>query len=298
MSRNYYDILGVKKNASDQEIKRAYRKLALEWHPDRNKDTKAAERFKEINKAYEVLSDAKKRESYDQFGEEAFRPGGGFSSNGPFGGQQQTGQYGPFTYTYSSSGGGSPFEGFDFGGFSDPFDIFEQFFGGSSPFGSRVKRRPIYNITITFEEAVHGTEKLVVISGKEQKIKIPKGVDDGNRIRFSDYDVIVNVKKSKIFKREGYDLICDVNISFIQAILGDIISVPTIDGDLRIKIQSGTQPGALVRLKSKGVPYVRGSGRGDQYIRIRIEIPTKLNAKQKQLLEEFQMESVKKNSWF
>src|SRR3989338_7344727 len=146
MSKDFYEVLGVSKSASDTEIKRAYRKLALEWHPDRNKDPKATDKFKEINKAYEVLSDSKKRQTYDQFGEAAFSQGAGFAGQGPVGGASRTGKYGPFTYTYTNFGGGSPFsgqggqasgwEGVDFGGFSDPFDIFEQFFGGS-PFSGR-----------------------------------------------------------------------------------------------------------------------------------------------------------------
>src|SRR3989338_2988484 len=146
MAKNYYELLGVSKNATDAELKKAYRKLALEWHPDRNKDPKAAEKFKEITKAYEVLSDPKKKEVYDQYGDSAFQPGSGYGQGSPFGGQNG-GQYGPFTYTYSS-GGGNPFEGFDFGGFSDPFEIFEQFFGGS-PFRQR-KQRPVYQLTIDF----------------------------------------------------------------------------------------------------------------------------------------------------
>src|SRR3990172_8357730 len=152
---DYYDILGVSKSATKEEIKKAYRKQALEWHPDRHKDEKEAaeRRFKEINEAYQVLYDSQKRSAYDQFGHAAFSPGGGaqaggFAGQNPFGGSQS--QWGPFTYTYTTSGGGeSLFAGFDFG---DPFDIFEQFFGGT-PF-RRSGSVPRYGITIEFMDAV------------------------------------------------------------------------------------------------------------------------------------------------
>lgn len=301
MAKDFYEILRVGKNASEAEIKRAYRKLALEWHPDRNKDPKANEKFKEINKAYEVLSDSKKKQVYDQYGETAFRPGVGFAGEGPFGAQTQTGRYGPFTYTYTTYG--SPpaggFEGFDFGGFSDPFEIFEQFFGGGSPFGRQARRqRIIYRLTIDFTEAIKGTEKTVDIEGKRQKIKIPAGVDSGSRVRFEDFDIAIEVRPDSRFKREDYDLITDVEISFPQACIGDVVSVPTIDGLLRLKIQPGTQSGTLIRLRGKGVPYVRGGGRGDQYVRIKVAIPSKLTGRQKELLQKFEKEGKKKRGWF
>jgi DnaJ-class molecular chaperone len=297
MAENYYDILGVTKSASADELKKAYRKKALEWHPDRNKSAEAEKKFKEINKAYEVLSDSKKREVYDQYGEQAFSPGSGFGNQYRGG---QTGQYGPFSYTYTNYGGeGSPFEGFDFGGFSDPFEIFEQFFGGGSPFGGKkAKQRNIYRMHIDFLEAVKGVEKEVEIEGKKRKIKIPAGVDEGSRIRFDDFDIVLQVKPDNQFKRENYDVVVDVNINIKQAAMGDVIDVPTIDGPLSLKIQTGTQPDTLIRLRGKGVPYVRGGGRGDQYVRIRIQIPTRLSARQKELLTEFEEEGKKKRGWF
>jgi molecular chaperone DnaJ len=298
MARDYYEILGVPKGASEAEIKKAYRKMALQWHPDRNKSAGANEKFKEINKAYEVLSDPKKKEVYDQYGEAAFQPGSGFGGGSPFGGQGRTGQYGPFTYTYTTSGG-SPFEGFDFGGFSDPFEIFEQFFGGGSPFGGRrTRQRSVYRLNLDFMEAVKGVEKTVDIGGKRQTIKIPAGVDDGTRIRFNDYDIVTQVQPDSRFRREGYDLVTDVEVSFLQAAAGAVISVPTIDGPLNVKIQPGTQPGTLIRLNGKGVPHVRSSGRGDQYIRVKLEVPTKLSGRQRELLEEFEEEGKKKHGWF
>lgn len=301
MAKDFYEVLGVSKNASVDEIKKAYRRLALQWHPDRNKDPKANDKFKEINKVYEVLSDPKKKEVYDQFGETAFRPGAGFRGEEPFGAQTQTGRYGPFTYTYTTYGGPSAdgFEGFDFGGFSDPFEIFEQFFGGVSPFGRRTARRPTYRLSLDFMEAVNGTEKIVEIDGRRQKIKTPAGIDDESRVRFGDFDVIVEVTPDSRFRRENYDLITDIEINFPQAALGDIVSVLTIDGPLKLKIQPGTQSGTLIRLRGKGVPYVRGGGRGDQYVRVKVAVPTKLSSRQKELLHEFEEEglSAPRQTW-
>ncbi|MEK7141936.1 MAG: DnaJ C-terminal domain-containing protein [Patescibacteria group bacterium] len=287
--RDYYEILGVSKSASVDEIKKAYRKLALEWHPDRNKAAGANEKFKEINEAYAVVSDPKKRATYDQFGAAAFQPGmgAGASGQGPFGGGQ-----GPFTYSWSSGGGGSPF-GADFEQTIDPFDIFEQFFGGGfSPRQARA-RREVYEITIDFMDAVKGVTKEVHIprgragEGSVKKtIKIPAGVDTGSRIRFDDFDIVVSVRADKQYKREGNDLIIDQEISYTQAALGSVVEVPTIDGPLSIRIQPGTQPGTLIRLRGKGVPQVRGNGRGDQYVRVQLTIPTHLSRRQRELLEE------------
>src|ERR1035437_3105485 len=150
-NKDYYQILGVSKSASADEIKKAYRKLALQFHPDKNKTKEADAKFKEVTKAYEVLSDSQKKQTYDQFGTAAFEQGGP-GAGGPFGGGfgQQGGQYGPFTYTYTADSGNA-----DFGGFSDPFDIFEQFFGGASPFGRR-QHREVYSLKIDFMEAVKG----------------------------------------------------------------------------------------------------------------------------------------------
>lgn len=297
MTKDYYEILGVAKNSSSEEIKKAYRRKALEWHPDRNKSEGATTKFKEINKAYEVLSDPQKRQTYDQFGEAAFSQGSA-ASQGPFGGGQ-SGRYGPFSYTYSSSGGGSPFDGVDFAGFTDPFEIFEQFFGSASPFGrSSRKQRKVYRLTLDFMEAVKGVEKQVEIEGQPQKIKIPAGVDDGMRIRFGDFDLVVEVQPDSRFKREGQDLITEVEITITQAVLGDNISVTTIDGPLKLKVKPGTQSGTLIRLKNMGVSAVRGHGRGDHYVKILVMIPEKISSRQKELLEEFDREFQKKKGWF
>ena len=291
-NKDYYSILGVSKSASADEIKKAYRKLALQFHPDKNKTKEADAKFKEVTKAYEVLSDAQKKQTYDQFGAAAFEQGGPGAGD-PFGGGfGQGGQYGPFTYTYTSNGGNP-----DFGGFSDPFDIFEQFFGGASPFGRR-QHREVYSLKIDFMEAVKGTQKKVDLGGKVQIIKIPAGVDDGSRIRFGEADVIINVVPDKRFKREGYDVISEQGLSFAQAALGTEINVETVEGKVKLKIPQGTQPDMVIRLRGKGITHIRGSGKGDHYVRIKIIIPKNLTGKQKELLEEFEAESKKKKSWF
>lgn len=293
--RDYYDILGVSRNASKDEIKRAYRKLALEWHPDRNKSADANDKFKEINEAYEVLSDPKKREAYDQFGHAAFDPryagfGAGTSGAGPFaGGYTRTYKKGPFTYTYTTygTGPGGPGIEFDFGGFSDPFEIFEQFFGGDYPFGRR-QAKPRYGLTISFMEAARGCEKTINLDGKKRTIKIPAGVDDGSRIRFADFDVTIDVQSDETFQRDGADVFVNQEIPLKTAILGGTIEVPTIEGDVKLKIRPGTQPGTVIRLRGRGIKRLHGFGKGDQYIRLQVKIPEKLTREQRELIEEFE----------
>jgi len=286
--RDYYDILKVNKKAPAAEIKRAYRKLALEYHPDRNKAKDASNKFKEINEAYEVLSDPKKKETYDQFGHAAFDPRyggfGGADAGSPFGGQARTYRQGPFTYSYTTSSGGSPSGDFDF---SDPFEIFEQFFGGASPF-RRAAAMPRYGLNLTFMEAAQGCEKKVVIQGKERKIKVPPGVDDGSRIRFDDFYATINVKADKVFKRDGADVFITKEISLKMAILGGKIEAPTIDGEVKLKVRSGTQPGTMIRLRGRGINRLRGFGRGDQYIRLQVKIPNRLSRSQKKALEKLE----------
>ena len=285
---DYYEMLGVSKSSSDQEIKAAYRKQALKWHPDRNKSPEANEKFKEINKAFEVLSNPQKKQMYDQYGEAAFRggmPGGGA------GGREQYYQEGPFK-VYTNFGGGGGFEGFDFGGFSDPFEIFEQFFGFQSPFsrGGRRARRDIYELELTFDEAVHGVEKSTVIKGDRKTIKIPAGVDNGMRIRFSDFDVQVAVHPHSDFKREGQDVYLEKEISYPFAVLGGVAEVPTVHGQVRLKIRPGTKSGTTVRLRGQGVPYPNSSRRGDQYVVFRINVPDRVSVKAKKLLEDLKEE--------
>ncbi|MBI1869439.1 J domain-containing protein [Candidatus Gottesmanbacteria bacterium] len=255
---DYYQILGIPKGASEAEIKAAYRRLALEWHPDRNKTSEATQKVKEITEAYEILSNQEKRAAYDQFGHAAFSQGG-FGAGGPFAGQTRTYRQGPFSYSYTTSGQGG-FEGFDMGGFSDPFSIFEQFFGGASPFGeARQAHRPVYSIRIDFMEAVKGTEKEVRINGKVKKIKIPAGVDDGMRIRFDDFDLVIEITPHATFHRDGYDVYVNHSLAFPEAALGTIVKVPTIDGEVDLRIHPGTQPGALIRLRGPILNNLFGS---------------------------------------
>lgn len=277
--RDYYDVLGVTKSASADEIKRAYRKLALQFHPDRNKAADAEAKFKEINEAYEILSNPQKKQTYDQFGHAAFDP----SAGNPFSRAGSAGS-GPFQYSYYSSGQPGDFADM-FGGFSDPFDIFETFFGGRV---NRAPQKPHYSLKISFLEAAKGGEKTLVHQGKKHTIKIPAGSDDGTRIRYSDFDVSFDVAPDKTFKREGYDLFIDLKIPFTDAILGTQINVPTLDKDLKIKIRPGTQPGTMVRLAGKGVKYLQSSRHGDLYIRLIIVLPEKLNQQQRNLLKEFE----------
>ena len=252
-SKDYYQILGLTKSSSADDIKKAYRKLAMQYHPDRNKTKEGEAKFKEVTKAYEVLSNPQKKQQYDQFGHAAFEQGAGQGpfggGGGPFGGQQ-----GPFTYSYSSNG-----QNGDFGGFSDPFDIFEQFFGGG--FGNQRARRPVYSLTISFDEAVHG----------------------------------------KRFGREGYDIVTEEELSYAEVALGVEISVKTIEGDVKIKVPGGTQPGTLIRLSGRGVPRLRGGGKGDHYVKVKVVVPKKLGHKEKQILEDLLKEEKgesSKKSWF
>lgn len=273
-SKDYYEVLGVSKNATQDELKKAYRNLARKNHPDVNKSPGAEEKFKEINEAYQVLSDPQKKSAYDQYGHSAFQQGGMGGAGGPFGG----GQGGYQQYTWSSGGQ-------DFGGFSDPFDIFESFFGGQSPFG-RQARVPRYAIRITFDEAIKGVEKQVEIEGKKQKIKIPAGVDTGTEIKFSNFIIVCEVGQSAKFQRRGYDIVSEKEITYSQAALGTITEIETVEGVVKIRIPSGTQPGTQIRLRGKGIKHVSGRGQGDHYVIIRIKIPNKLSREQKRLLEE------------
>lgn len=354
--RDYYEILGVSRNATDEEIKKAYRKLALELHPDRNPGNKEAEeRFKEITEAYEVLSNSEKKAMYDRFGHAG-------AQGGPFSGAEG-------------------FGGFGFGTtFSDVFnDIFSDFFGTTTS-----RNRPehgedlLYRLDISFIEAAKGTEKEIklnkkvtcskcggdgvkpgtkpIICGtcggsgtvrfqqgffsigrtcsschgtgkiikehctdckgngftyitKNIKIKVPAGVDTGSKLRLTgegnsgqrggrpgDLYVEIHVQKHEIFKRRDNDIICEVPISFIKAALGGEIEVPTIDGKTTIKISEGTQNGTAFKIKGKGFSDIYSKRKGDQIVYVNIEVPTHLNSKQRQLLEEFDRISNGKNN--
>jgi curved DNA-binding protein len=282
---DYYDILGVSKGASVDEIKKAYRKQALEWHPDRHASEKEAaeKRFKEINEAYQVLSDPQKKTMYDQYGTTGGPAGNPFAGGGnPFAGGMG-GQSGPFTYTYTS-GGQNPFGNADFG---DPFDIFEQFFGGGNPFGGRRTRQvPRYSMTITFMEAVKGVSKEVTIEGKKRSIKIPAGIYEGARINFGDFTLSLNIKPDKLFERQDDDIYVSVGIPFSLAVLGGEIKVPTVDVEVKLRVRPGTQSGTMMRLRERGVTHLHGRGKGDEYVRINVTIPEKLSREQRNIIEE------------
>ncbi len=347
--RDYYEILGVPKNASADELKSAFRKLARQFHPDVNKEADAEERFKEINEAYAVLSDEQKRAAYDRFGHAGVR--------GP---------------------NGQPDFSVDFTDFADIFgDLFG--FGGFGRSSTRSRNAPRrgadlqYHLDLTFEEAVFGAEKEISISrdevcshcsgsgaepgttpvrcatcngsgevrqvrqtilgsmvqvttcpackgqgetistpcqtcqgrGQERKtrlkiVNIPAGVDTGTQIRLAgegqpgmnggpngNLYIAIQVKAHKYFRRQENDILLNLNINIAQAALGADVQIPTVDGQVEtLRIPSGTQPGKVLHLKGKGVPKLRGSGRGDQLVLINVEIPTSLNSEQRSLFEE------------
>jgi len=281
-NKDYYEILGVSKDASDKDIKAAYRKLALKWHPDKHPEDKAQaeEKFKEINEAYQVLSDPKKRKQYDQFGHAAFDPASGMGANPFAGGFKQ----GPFTWTYTTTSG--DFNDYDF---ADPFEIFEQFFGGgfarSGGGFHQTKPRPRYSLTVDFMDALKGATKEVVIEGKKRKIKIPAGADDGTRIRFKDFDVTLDVKPDPRYKRDGYNLFLDQHIPYSTATLGGVVEVELPDKKLKLKVRPGTKSHTLVRLRGEGVPMLRSKGKGDLYVRLIVDVPDKLTSEQKEVVE-------------
>jgi len=354
--RDFYEVLGVQRNATDDEIKKAYRKLAKKYHPDLNPDDSSAEqKFKEVSEAYEILSDKEKRSRYDQFGHAGVDP------------------------NFGAGGGAGGFGGF--GGF-DMGDIFGDIFGGGfGGFGGRsnARRGPKRGsdanteVSISFEEAAFGCEKEInlyrietcpdcsgsgakpgtevttcsVCGGRGQvtttqrtilgnmqtvttcsacggkgkvakepcskcagkgrvrknrkiKVKIPAGIDNGQTISLGgqgnagekgapngDLYVSVYVKPSQIFERNGFDVSYKMDISFAEAALGATVEVPTLDGKVKYEIPEGTQPGTVFRFKGKGIPYLKRSGRGDQYVMVNITVPKHLSAKQKELLKEF-----------
>jgi molecular chaperone DnaJ len=343
--RDYYEVLGVNRGASAEDLKKAYRKLAMKHHPDRNPGNQSAEEhFKEASEAYQILSDPERRAQYDRFGHAAFEQGAGAG-------------------------------GFDFSasGFEDVFsDIFGDFFGTTRGRGrSRSQRGEDlrYDLEIRFEEAIFGTERVISVprlatceacagkgtkggaarttcsacrgsgqlrfqqgfftiaktcgqcggqgtvikdpcrscsgSGVTQKtqslnIKIPAGVDNGSRLKLrregesgrnggppGDLYVVLSVQEHPLFHRQDNDIVCEVPISFPQATLGAEIEVPTIEGRFKVKVAAGTQSGTVLRLRGKGAPDLRGSGRGDQLVRVVVETPRKLTARQREILEEF-----------
>ena len=288
--KDYYETLGVSKDASEQDIKRAFRKLAKENHPDINKDPNAEAKFKELQEAYSVLSDPKAKAQYDQFGH-AGVAGGAQAGGNPFEGFNFNGQNIHFD-----------FGGFGNSGFGGIEDIFDMFTGGG--FSRQRARGADYqtSVTIDFEEAIFGTEKTVGIrTGDHIKIKIPAGIDDGMQIRLGgkggeprasggepgDLYVAINVRPHKKFTREGNLILSHETISMVDAALGCELEVETVDGPVVMKVPAGTQSGTDFKLSGHGVPLIRSDGRGPQIVTIRVETPNNLTKRQRDLLQEF-----------
>jgi molecular chaperone DnaJ len=296
--KDFYAVLGVAKNSSAEEIKKSYRKLAMKYHPDKNPgDKKAEEQFKEISEAYEVLSDPKKKEMYDQFG---------FAGAGA--NYQGAGAGGPFGGAGGFSGGFNTGEDFQ-----DVFgDMFGDIFGGRAG-GFQRGRRTVkgsdlrYTLNVTFEESAAGTDKVISFlrlrNSREEStklsVKVPAGVKQGQRLKLSgegdastsggengDLYVIVQVQDHELFAREEDDVLIDVPVSYTDAILGAEVEVPTLTGRVAVKIQPGTGSGQILRLKGKGFPKSGGFGNGDMRIRILVDTPSNLSARQKELIQE------------
>jgi curved DNA-binding protein len=294
--KDYYEALGLSRGATTDEIKKAYRKLARKYHPDMNPgDPSAEDKFKGISEAYEVLTDPEKKKMYDQFGDDAFSPGGG----------------GPGARTWTWKSGESPFEGFDFsGGATDQYGSFSDVF--SELFGARrtTTRRPragedfSYTIQIDFMEAVQGVTKTIALrtqTGTEHlTVTIPAGVNEGSRVRLKgkggpgiaggppgDLYIITRLQPHRYFTRKDDDIYVDVPITITEAALGAQVTIPTVDGPTRLTIPEATQGGQRLRLRGKGAPHLKGSGRGDMYAVIKIAVPKKISDSSKKLLRDF-----------
>lgn len=290
MTRDFYVILGVSRDATEADIKKAYRKLAVKYHPDKNPNNKEAEnKFKEINEAYEVLSDADKRKKYDQYGENWNRVN---EQGPPPGGGRQ--------YQYDTGGGSFEFEG-------DPNNIFESFFGGGG-FGGGRKNGKMKGgdfkseTTITLEEAFSGTARLLQLDNQKLRIKLKPGTYDGLVIKLGgkggpgrnggpagDLYITIHVLPHAIYKREGDNLVQQLTVDLFTAILGGKQEVNTLTGKINITIPAGTQNGKLLRIKGKGMPvYDSANQHGDLLLEIQVNIPEQLTEQQKELFKQLQ----------
>lgn len=299
--RDYYKTLGVNKSASQDEIKSAYRKLAMQYHPDRNQgDGGAEEKFKDINEAYQVLSDPDARAKYDQLGssyQNWKQRGGQGDFNWNQWAQQQPGGGGT-RYTYQGSAA-------DMGAFSDFFTrIFGAGFGGGSdPFAdmftaSGQQQMPSLDqpVEITLQEAYTGTQRSFMIGNRHLTVKIPPGARTGTKVRVKgggpnnrDLYLVITVTEDRVFERDGDDLTRDIKIDLFTAVLGGSAKVKTMSNTVDLKIPAGTQPGSKIRLKGKGMPRLKAKGKyGDLFVRVQVSLPKRLNARQKKLFEELQ----------
>jgi len=312
--KDYYDVLGVKKTATEEEMKKAYRALAMKYHPDRNPANKkeAEERFKEINEAYAVLSDKDKRRQYDQFGPSGFSQR--YSQEDIFRGFDLNDVLSSI-FRQARGGGRSRSGGFEdlFGGRGrqapDFGDIFSE--EGYQSQGPHTQKGQDINseLNLSFEEAARGTERKVRFpqNGKveEVTVKVPAGIETGKKLRLAgkgmrgpggsppgDLYLKVNVADHPIFKKEGSDIVLDKEIKISEAILGTTIEVPTLEGSKSIKVPPGTQSNSRIRLKGFGLPRLQGGGKGDEYVRILIRYPKNLNDQQKKLIEELKKEGL------
>jgi curved DNA-binding protein len=304
--KDYYKILGVERNASPEEIKKVYRKLAMKYHPDRNPGNKTAEeKFKEINEAYEVLRDPKKRSHYDQLGEDYSR-------------WSQTGGS-PNAYDWSQwmhqAGNGTQGTQVDFGDLEDIFgfsDFFSAIFGGAQPSRARGNRRnssvrPVaaeQPVSISLLEASQGTKRVIQIGNQRLEVKIPAGAKSGTKVRVagavprslgsqaSDLYLVIDVMPDSVYERKENDLYREVTIDLITAVLGGQTKISTLAGDVLLTIPAGTQPGQVIRLSGRGMPVLRHSQQfGDLYVKIKVTIPRRLTEQQKTLFEQLRRAS-------
>ena len=293
--KDYYEILGVKKTATESEIKKAYRDLAKKFHPDKNKGNKEAEnRFKEISEAYAVLSDQEKRAQYDRLGAEAFGPGGanpfaGFDFSQFMGG----GGGGRGRRTRRDSGGRGGGTTMDF------TDIFGDLFGGGGGGGFAPQEPPEMQaeLAIEFRDAILGSTMNLQVNGDSMKVKIPEGIGDGQKIRVkrggTPIQITVRVRPHPFFERRGDDIYIELPITVGEAIRGAEVEVPTIHGQSRIRIPAGTQSGRTMRLSGKGVK--RKNGAGDQYCRIHVFVPPAAPAEAVEAIEAAYAENPRAN---